>query len=219
VLYPPIRHATGTTAARAGIESLLAPALGPDGLWTPVALNVHGTVPVWSACRPAIPGIEPDWVDHSCMAFDWLPLATTTLGGVLAAGGGALAQWISNRRTDTRARAERRHTAYVDFLMATDGVWPLLWNQVRWQEDVRTDFLAILGRLDRAAACVSLAGPSSARDAADVARRAAWAVFLFFDQEAETEPEAAKLQALVDEWSKHSGEFASVARATLGAYG
>ena len=55
---------------------------------------------------------------------DWLPLVTAALGGLLAAGGGALVQWTSNRRADERAREDLRRTAYVGLLTATDALLP-----------------------------------------------------------------------------------------------
>jgi hypothetical protein len=53
---------------------------------------------------------------------DWLPLATTALGAVLAVGGGGLAQWAGNRRSDSRARDERRRAAYGEFIAAADDL-------------------------------------------------------------------------------------------------
>jgi hypothetical protein len=88
---------------------------------------------------------------------DWLPVVTTALGGLLAAGGGALVQWTSNRGADERAREDLRRTAYVGLLTATDALLPEIrrWPAERNSERLMTAASDVL----RACAAVRLAGP------------------------------------------------------------
>jgi len=108
-------------------------------------------------------------------ASDWLLVGTTVIGGVLAAGGGALVQWTGSRQSDDRARRDYRRTAYVDLIAAVDELMRVL----RLPRSVtpsksRDSLLVALNSMDRAAAAVSLAGPQPAADLADDIRKTAW---------------------------------------------
>jgi hypothetical protein len=108
-------------------------------------------------------------------ASDWLLVGTTVLGGLLAAGGGALVQWTGNRQSDDRARKDYRRTAYVDLIAAVDELIRVLRLPRSATPSKSRDSVPVaLNSVDRAAAAVSLAGPQSASDLADEIRKTAW---------------------------------------------
>jgi hypothetical protein len=92
---------------------------------------------------------------------DWLTLATTALGGLLAAGGGALVQWAGSRRADERAREELRRAAYVQLVAALGD---LVREIVGWR-DLESLMVAIRS-VEHACAAVILAGPAKAAEVA-----------------------------------------------------
>jgi hypothetical protein len=111
----------------------------------------------------------------SMAASDWLLVATTVLGGVLTAGGGALVQWTGTRQSDARARNDYRRTAYVDLIAAVDELMRALkLPRPATTPKSRDSLYVALDRVDRAAAAVSLAGPPRAAELADKILKTAW---------------------------------------------
>lgn len=90
---------------------------------------------------------------------DWLPLATTALGGLLAAGGGALVQWTGSHRADKRARDDLRRETYVALVAACDD---LLREFKGGGPENREARMGAIGGVEHACAAVALAGPSPA---------------------------------------------------------
>lgn len=157
----------------------------------------------------------------------WLPLATTALGAVLAVGGGGIAQWAGNRRSDSRGRDERRHAAYAEFIAAADELtrmmrswyptkgypsfrlrrWPLPHQTIEFRQTLA----AILGNIDRAAVAVTLAGPRTAAEAAGAVRAKGWEMFRWWLRSGPHQ----ELRALDNEYVALCDTFTAVARAIL----
>jgi len=156
--------------------------------------------------------------DHPSMAVnDWLPVATTALGGLIAAGGGWLAQWASSRNSDKRIREERRHSAYGAFIAASKEL-PVLAREAnvadteeerRWLDEVITLARAIT----RTCVDVTLAGPLSAAEAADAVQRKAWQIVSTLDPRMGADDE--DFDAVLNEYRSRCNQFDAVALATL----
>jgi hypothetical protein len=110
---------------------------------------------------------------------EWLPVATTALGGLLAAGGGWLSQWAGSRGSEKRVREERRHSAYGAFIAASKEL-PVLAQEAYNSADTEEqrpwlDEVTTLARtITRTFVDVTLAGPRGATEAAEAVQRKAW---------------------------------------------
>jgi hypothetical protein len=148
---------------------------------------------------------------------DWFPVATTALGGVLAAGGGWLSQWAGSRNSDKRMREERRHSAYGAFIAASKELPVLaqeahiadIEEQRRWLDEVIT----LARTITRTCVDVTLAGPLGAAEAADAVQRKAWQLVSTLDPRMGANDEDFDVE--LDEYLSRSVQFDAVAQATL----
>jgi hypothetical protein len=148
---------------------------------------------------------------------DWLPVATTALGGLLAAGGGWLSQWASSHNSDKRIREERRHSAYGAFIAASKELPVLaqeahiadIEEQRRWLDEVIT----LARTITRTCVDVTLAGPLGVTEAADAVQRKAWQMVSTLDPRMGADDEDFDVE--LDEYLSRCVQFDAVAQATL----
>ena len=147
---------------------------------------------------------------------DWLPVATTALGGLLAAGGGWLSQLVSSRNSDKRIREERRHSAYGAFIAASKEL-PVLAREayIADTEEQRRpldEVITLARTITRTCVDVTLAGPLGA-EAADAVQRKAWQIVSTLDPRMGAEDEDFEVE--LDQYLSRCVQFDAVALATL----
>jgi hypothetical protein len=149
---------------------------------------------------------------------DWLPVATTALGGLLAAGGGWLSQWAGSRGSEKRVREERRHSAYGAFIAASKEL-PVLAQEAYNSADTEEqrpwlDEVTTLARtITRTSVDVTLAGPRGATEAAEAVQRKAWKIVSILDPRMGADDEEFDVE--LDKYLSRCVQFEAVAQATL----